>query len=99
MDELGFVSEKRGYKPHITIAQDVALKVHGLNNNNMNNVSCSIVEPLFENLKNIFNKLTFPDIIIDRITLYKSEQIEDKRVYTSIGDYMLKEKQRVRGFL
>lgn len=50
-----------------------------------------ILKEDYQNFKNenIINGL--PEIIVNGITLFKSEQIKNKRVYTSIGFYRFKE--------
>ncbi|MCX8131805.1 MAG: RNA 2',3'-cyclic phosphodiesterase [Clostridia bacterium] len=73
LEEIGFEAEKRVYKPHITIGQDIAFKME------------------FEGIKSIVDKHLFDEIIVDRVHLFKSEQVENKRVYTPISEYLLRE--------
>lgn len=70
--ETGFETEKRPYKPHITIGQDV------------------IFSRDFEEIKEEINVKSLPDIWVDRLYLFKSEQIGKKRVYTPMQEYHLK---------
>lgn len=69
LQPLGFTRERRGYVPHITIAQDVAFSKE------------------FEDIRNIVMDIKFHEIKVNGIHLFKSEQIGNKRVYTSIKDY------------
>lgn len=61
----GFKSKNR-FTPHVTIAQEVDLKIS------------------FEELKNILAEYNITDVVFDKLTIMKSEQIGQKRVYTPI---------------
>lgn len=69
MDIMGFQKEKRAYKPHITIGQDI------------------VFNEKLDNLRNFVSIDDFPEIIVDRIYLFKSEQVGRKRVYTPIEEF------------
>ncbi len=71
---LGFVKEKRTYKPHITIGQDIIL-----------NEKYS-----FNSLKETFDENAFPKIRVEKISIIKSEQMGSKRIYSSLRDIDLK---------
>ncbi|MCX7710750.1 MAG: RNA 2',3'-cyclic phosphodiesterase [Clostridia bacterium] len=44
----------------------------------------------FEEIRGLFGGIRFTEIIADRICLFKSEQIGNKRVYTPVREYLLK---------
>ncbi len=73
--DLGFETEKRSYKPHITIGQDIVLKT-GLD--------------IISKAIDISN---MPAINADRIYLFKSEQINGKRVYTPLSEHRFESKK------
>lgn len=70
-EELGFARERRRYTPHVTIGQDIRF------------------DRDFQSIKELFDPdlKEFPGILADRIYLFKSEQIGNKRVYTPISEY------------
>lgn len=45
----------------------------------------------FANIKNIIDKFNFDEMYINKIVLMKSEQIENKRIYTPVKEYLLGE--------
>jgi RNA 2',3'-cyclic 3'-phosphodiesterase len=67
----GFLKEKRSFKPHVTIGQDLIF-------------NCT-----FENLMEIKKSIPFPEIVVDKLHLFRSEQIGNKRVYTKIKEYKM----------
>lgn len=67
----GFLQEKRSFKPHVTIGQDISLKYP------------------FEEIQRDFNKVKFTSFGVNSIYLYKSEQIQNKRIYTKVAEYKL----------
>lgn len=72
MESLGFVRETRPYTPHITIAQDLTLRLP------------------FEELKKHIDISQTKKIYVSKIELIKSEQIQNKRIYTPICGFELK---------
>lgn len=71
LQSLGFEKEKRLYKPHLTIAQDVVLST------------------AFEEMKKHVSFDSLPVMDVQKITLFKSEQIGYQRVYTPIIEHVL----------
>jgi RNA 2',3'-cyclic 3'-phosphodiesterase len=51
-----------------------------------------ILDIEFSEVKNLVHKMKFSEIKVDSIYMFKSEQIANKRVYTPINEYMLKQK-------
>ena len=49
-----------------------------------------VFECLFENIQDSIGKVSYGPIKIEKINLFKSEQIQNKRVYTVISEYVLK---------
>jgi len=43
----------------------------------------------FDNIKEISNKIRFPEIQVEKLCLFKSEQIGKKRVYTPVNEFLL----------
>jgi len=71
LDKIGFPKEKREYRPHVTIGQDIVFKED------------------FD-LKEFQSRVKDYKIgKVDRIYLYKSEQINNKRIYTKVSEYIL----------
>ena len=66
---IGFEPEKRSYKPHITIGQDIVF-------------DCS-----FDQILNRIGDIQLGTNRVKEIFLFKSEQIQYKRVYTKIARY------------
>lgn len=71
VEALGFEIEKRPFTPHITISQDLTLKLP------------------FEKLKEDIDLAAIGTISVKKIELIKSEQIQNKRIYTPIYGYEL----------
>lgn len=71
LNSLGFPREKRGYKPHVTIGQDIVFKED------------------FLHIRDGLSLSKFTAIYVDRLFLFKSEQIGNKRIYTKISRYPL----------
>jgi 2'-5' RNA ligase len=71
LNEYGFEKDRRSFKPHITIGQDLLFR-------------CTLDE-----LNKYKAKIIFPKMTVDRLHLFKSEQIGSKRVYTKIEEYRL----------
>ena len=69
---LGFSAERRKFKPHITIGQDI------------------VFERRFDEIKSYFDNIQWEPIRVDRLFLFKSEQIKYKRVYTKVTEYNLR---------
>lgn len=63
---FGIEKERRGFTPHITIAQDVVLKSS------------------FEELKKAADNLQSIIVPVKQVSIIKSEQIGNKRIYTRI---------------
>ncbi|NLY43051.1 MAG: RNA 2',3'-cyclic phosphodiesterase [Clostridiaceae bacterium] len=66
---IGFEPEKRNYKPHVTIGQDIIF-------------DCS-----FEQIRNMTEDIGFGTNRVNEIFLFKSEQVQYKRIYTKISRY------------
>ncbi len=71
LSETGFPKEKREFRPHVTIGQEI---IPGEN---------------FEKTLAGVGFDSYPEIKVDRVELFKSEQIGKKRVYTSIASFEL----------
>jgi len=69
LQKIGFPLEKRGFRPHITIAQDV------------------IFSRDFSEIKKEIGSLGRIVFDVNGLSLFKSEQIGQRRVYTNIGFY------------
>jgi 2'-5' RNA ligase len=69
--KLGFQMEKRSYKPHITIAQDVQFSND------------------FKEIRKLIGNVYIGPIEVNRICLFKSEQVQQKRVYTIVSEVKL----------
>jgi RNA 2',3'-cyclic 3'-phosphodiesterase len=66
---IGFQSEKRKFKPHITIGQDIVFE-------------CGI-----DQIRDTIGKLELGFTKVDSLFLFKSEQVQNKRVYTKVNEY------------
>jgi 2'-5' RNA ligase len=71
---LGFPPEKRKFKPHITIGQDIIF-------------NCGL-----EEIKDYVEKAEFDILDVNSLFLFKSEQIQNKRIYTKVSEYPLLKK-------
>jgi len=71
LEPIGFPKDKRAYRPHITIGQDVVFKLE------------------FDEIKKIIGEVKLTAFKVNRLFLFKSEQIGYKRVYTKIEEYKL----------
>ncbi len=69
---LGFPPEKRNYKPHITIGQDIAFE-------------CG-----FDQIRDIIGELQFGPISVNSLFLFRSEQVENRRIYSKVSRYDFK---------
>ncbi len=72
MEREGFPPEKRPYRPHITLAQDLFTDLG------------------FDALQKQAECFRHPEIRVDRITIFSSEQIAGRRVYTPVAEIPLK---------
>jgi len=66
---IGFIPEKRPYRPHITIGQDI------------------VFECDFQQIRDSIGEFNLDPVVVNRLYLFKSEQIANKRVYTKVSDY------------
>lgn len=72
---IGFQPEKRSYRPHITIGQNIVFK--------------RSTAQILEQMKD----LQLGRVEVSSLFLFKSEQINNKRVYTKVQEYPLGEWQ------
>lgn len=68
---LGFPPEKRPYRPHITIGQDI------------------VFECPFDQIRESSGEVHLGLTKVDNIYLFKSEQVQQKRVYSKLSEYQL----------
>jgi RNA 2',3'-cyclic 3'-phosphodiesterase len=68
---IGFLAEKRKFKPHITLGQDILFKSS------------------FNQIKETVGEVEFGNIDINSLFLFKSEQIQNKRIYSKVSEYLL----------
>lgn len=68
---IDFSPEKRRFRPHITIGQDI------------------VFERDFDQIPDTIGKPGFKLIKVDRLFLFKSEQVRNKRIYSKVTEYDL----------
>ncbi len=68
---IGFPPEKRKFRPHITIGQDI------------------IFADSFDHICNELGEVHLGSVKVNKLFLFKSEQIQHKRVYTKVTEYQL----------
>jgi RNA 2',3'-cyclic 3'-phosphodiesterase len=71
LSEYGFEKDKRNFKAHITIGQELLF-------------NCTL-----EELNKIRTRVDFSKAVVNKLYLFKSEQIGTSRVYTKIEEYRL----------
>mgnify|MGYP000904633478 FL=1 len=71
LKSIGFASEIRKYRPHITIGQDIIFKRE------------------FKELQQLVGQFEFKPFKVNSIFLFKSEQLQSKRLYTKVSRYFL----------
>lgn len=69
LNSIGFSLEKRKFKPHITIGQDI------------------VFEHEFDHIKKSLENILIQPIPVESLFLFKSEQIQNKRIYTKVSEY------------
>lgn len=75
---IGFPKEKRSFKPHITLGQDIVFK-------------CGL-----EELRRTVGEARFAPFEAKSLFLFKSEQVQNKRIYTKISEYVFGKADRGR---
>lgn len=71
LTHLGFQPEKRRFRPHVTIAQDLVFK-------------CG-----FDQIQEAIGDVQLGMIRVDSLFLFKSEQVQNKRIYSKVSEYNL----------